>query len=135
MRTFLSPASVNAQLGLGADNIASLRGINYSAAGGGNWMVIDYVQLNPPGATPPPTFLTPQVSNGKATLNWNGTANLEWAPAIARSVNARHSDTAKPYSEDVLPTQNRFYRLSSESALTACLEMGEEPLCFYWRVL
>ena len=45
-----SLASVNAQVGPGFDNIVSLRGINYNAEGGGNWMGIDYVQLNA-GAT------------------------------------------------------------------------------------
>jgi hypothetical protein len=39
-------ASVNAQVGAGFDNIVSLKGINYNAEGGGNWMGIDYVQLN-----------------------------------------------------------------------------------------
>lgn len=40
-------ASVNAQTGPGADNIVSLRGISYNGApGGGNWMGIDYVQLD-----------------------------------------------------------------------------------------
>ena len=38
--------SVNAVTGPGADNIVSLRGINYNAQGGGNWMGIDYVQLD-----------------------------------------------------------------------------------------
>jgi hypothetical protein len=42
---------VNARTGPGFDNIVSLRGINYNAEGGGNWMGIDYVQLN---ATPVP---------------------------------------------------------------------------------
>ena len=41
-----TPASVGAQAGPGADNIVSLIGINYNGAGGGNWMGIDYVQLN-----------------------------------------------------------------------------------------
>ena len=48
--TFVSPeftlASVGAVTGPGADNIVSLRGINYNNAGGGNWMGIDYVQLD-----------------------------------------------------------------------------------------
>jgi hypothetical protein len=41
-------ASVNAQVGPGADNIVSLRGINYNtaASSGGNWMGVDYVQLD-----------------------------------------------------------------------------------------
>ena len=45
-------ASVNAQTGPGADNIVSLRGINYNAEGGGNWMGVDYVQLD---AVPEPS--------------------------------------------------------------------------------
>ena len=44
---------VNAQVGPGFDNIVSLRGINYSEDDGGNWMGIDYVQLNP---IPQPVF-------------------------------------------------------------------------------
>lgn len=40
-------ASVNAQVGPGYDNVLTLKGINYSTDGGGNWMGIDYVQINP----------------------------------------------------------------------------------------
>src|SRR5688572_23492936 len=47
-------ASVNAQVGPGADNIVSLKGINYNNEGGGNWMGIDYVQLNNPTDVIPP---------------------------------------------------------------------------------
>ena len=39
-------ASVGAVTGPGADNIISLRGINYNGSGGGNWMGVDYVQLD-----------------------------------------------------------------------------------------
>ncbi len=50
-------ASVNAEVGPGADNIVSLKGISYSADGGGSWMGIDYVQLNNPSELiPPPVF-------------------------------------------------------------------------------
>ena len=38
-------ASVNARVGLGPDNIVTLRGISYSTAGGGNSLGIDYVRL------------------------------------------------------------------------------------------
>ncbi|MCA9216925.1 MAG: hypothetical protein KDB27_27840, partial [Planctomycetales bacterium] len=38
--------SVNAQIGPGFDNYVELRGINYNGSGGGNWMGVDYVQLN-----------------------------------------------------------------------------------------
>ena len=46
-----NPAAVGAVAGPGADNIVSLKGINYSTAGGGNWMGVDYVQLS---STPVP---------------------------------------------------------------------------------
>jgi MYXO-CTERM domain-containing protein len=39
-------ASVGAVTGPGADNIVSLKGVSYNAAGGGNWMGVDSVQLN-----------------------------------------------------------------------------------------
>ncbi len=39
-------ADVNAEVGSGYDNIITLKGVNYNAEGGGNWMGIDYVQLS-----------------------------------------------------------------------------------------
>jgi hypothetical protein len=47
-----TPANVNAQLGLGHDNIVTLRGISYSTAGGGSSLGIDYVRIKgmPPAA-------------------------------------------------------------------------------------
>ena len=48
--------SVNAQLGPGFDNYVELRGINYNASGGGNWMGHDYVALNAdPNPIPEPS--------------------------------------------------------------------------------
>jgi hypothetical protein len=52
-------ASVNAQVGPGFDNVVHLKGINHNAEGGGNWMGIDYVQLN----SAPGTGLLPNVVN------------------------------------------------------------------------
>lgn len=43
---WFSLASVNAVTGPGADNIVSLKGINYSAEGGGAWMGVDYIKLD-----------------------------------------------------------------------------------------
>lgn len=106
-------ASVNAQLGPGSDNIVSLRGVNYSADGGGNWMGIDSVQLIAAGGAPP-KFTSSTVSNGKITLTWTGTGNLEWAPALAPGVQWTPviPVPTSPYTEDVLPGQTgRFYRL------------------------
>src|SRR6185369_10070119 len=67
-----SLASVNAQVGPGFDNIVSLRGINYNADGGGNWLGFDYVQLNavPPTVNVPGNLAVgPPVSSGGGSLN------------------------------------------------------------------
>jgi hypothetical protein len=105
-------ASVNAQLGPGPDNIVSLRGVNYSPEGGGNWMGIDYVQLNAPGTGEPPEFLPPALINGKLTLTWTGTGILESAPAVTGQWTAVSGNPASPYTVDVVLTEtSRFYRL------------------------
>ncbi len=107
-------ASVNAQTGLGPDNIVSLRGVNYNSEGGGNWMGIDYVQLNAAGGAtgPQPAFVSSTVANGKLTLTWTGTGNLEWAPTLAGPWTPVTPIPASPYSEDVQIGQtSRFYRL------------------------
>ena len=41
-----SQGTVNAVRGPGADNIVSLVGTNFNGAAGGNWMGVDFVQLN-----------------------------------------------------------------------------------------
>jgi len=105
-------ASVNAQFGLGPDNIVSLRGVNYNAEGGGNWMGIDYVQISAPGAGEPPKFLPPTLSNGKLTLTWTGTGILESAPAVTGQWTTVSGNPASPYTVDVVLTETaRFYRL------------------------
>lgn len=50
--------SVNALFGPGGDNIVELRGINYNADGGGNWMGMDYhtLEVDAEGGTPIPTL-------------------------------------------------------------------------------
>jgi hypothetical protein len=109
-----SLASVNAQVGPGFDNIVSLRGTSYNADGGGNWMGIDYVQVNAGPATAAPTplaFLPSVVSNGRLTLNWTGTGNLEWAPAITGPWTPVTPAPSQPYSENIVTAQNRFFRL------------------------
>ncbi|MCP4742625.1 MAG: hypothetical protein GY871_10445 [Actinomycetales bacterium] len=48
--------SVNGEIGSGFDNYVELRGINYNASGGGNWMGHDYVALNAvPNPIPEPS--------------------------------------------------------------------------------
>jgi len=106
-------AKVNAKTGVGPDNIVSLRGINYNADGGGNWMGIDYVRIHSASDTgEPPKFLTSAVSNGKITLTWSGTGALEAAPAVTGPWTAVAGNPASPFSENVdLAQKGRFYRL------------------------
>jgi hypothetical protein len=107
-------ASVNAELGPGPDNIVSLRGLNYSWEGGGNWMGIDYVQIGPFEDTPPalpPEFLQSVVSNGQLTLSWTGSGNLEWAPEVTGPWTAVTPIPTTPYSENFSVAARRFYRL------------------------
>ena len=104
-------ASVNAELGLGPDNIVSLRGINYDPDGGGNWMGIDYVQIGTVGDDTPPEFLPSVVNNGQLTLSWTGSGNLEWAPAVTGPWAAITPSPATPYSENLSVADRRFYRL------------------------
>ena len=108
--------SVNARIGLGFDNIVSLKGINYDLPNGdpqdgGNWMGIDYVQLNHVVAVEL-RFVAPSVSGGQITLNWTGTGALESAPAITGPWTEIPAATA-PYSEAVVAGQMRYYRLRS----------------------
>lgn len=107
-------ASVNARLGLGADNIVSLRGINYSPEGGGNWMGIDYVQIHAAGGPggEAPKFATPTVSNGRLTLTWTGTGTLESAPAITGPWTPVTPAPSSPFTQDIVRSEpGRFYRL------------------------
>ena len=72
--TFSTPAftlaSVNAQAGQGFDNIVTLKGINYEAEGGGNWLGIDYVQVNP--VLPPPFPWTVSTDDNQQIRTGNG---------------------------------------------------------------
>jgi hypothetical protein len=108
-----SLASVNAQLGPGFDNIVSLRGISYNADGGGNWMGIDYVQLNAGTPEAALAFLPSSVvSNGKITLNWSGTGTLASAPTVSGPWTPI-TPAASGYSENIVAGQNRFFRLTN----------------------
>jgi hypothetical protein len=106
-------ASVNAGLGLGYDNVVSLKGINYSFDGGGNWMGIDYVQINAAGGTgPQPEFVGVSLSNNRITLTWTGTGALETAPAVIGPWTPVTPAPSSPYTEDVQTNpRSRFYRL------------------------
>jgi len=106
-------ASVNARLGAGADNIVSLRGVNYSAEGGGNWMGIDYVRIHADGDSgEAPRFLTTVSRDGKITLSWTGTGNLEWSASLQGPWTTITPAPTSPFTEDIQAGQrSRFYRL------------------------
>ena len=105
-----SLASVDAQVGPGFDNIVSLRGINYNGDGGGNWMGIDYVQLNPVTPVTPAVLEAPVVSNGQVTLDWTGTGNLEWSSNLRAPWTPFTPPPTPPFTEPVAPGGSRFYR-------------------------
>jgi len=75
-------------VGSGYDNIITLKGVNYNAEGGGNWMGIDYVQLNKAEAPAPAPSLS-IVNNGDGTL----TVTFEGRLEAAASVNGPWQDT------------------------------------------
>ena len=100
-------ADVGAQVGPGFDNVVSLKGVNYSAEGGGNWMGIDYVQLTPA----PLRLLPPILDNNQVKLNWTGAGALEWARSITGPWTAITPAPTPPYSEAIVPGENRFFRL------------------------
>ena len=64
-------ADVNAEVGSGYDNIITLKGVNYNAEGGGNWMGVDYVQLSTAPAEAYPLTESRWVVTQGAT-EWRG---------------------------------------------------------------
>ena len=76
-------------------------------------MGIDYLQLNAgtPTTTEAPKFNTAVVSGGKITVSWTGTGNLESASTLLGPWTPVTPTPASPYSESIVPNQNRFYRL------------------------
>jgi hypothetical protein len=74
-------ADVNAEVGSGYDNIITLKGVNYNAEGGGNWMGIDYVQLSQAGgAADAPALSVVNNGDGTVTITFEGT--LQAAPTV-----------------------------------------------------
>jgi hypothetical protein len=60
---------------------------------------------------PPLGFLPPLLSGGNIVLSWTNCATLLWASNIAGPWITNALATNSPYSETVVPTQNRFYQL------------------------
>jgi hypothetical protein len=74
-------ADVNAEVGAGYDNIITLKGVNYNAEGGGNWMGIDYVQLSQAGGGGAAPALS-VVNNGDGTVTITFEGTLQAAPTV-----------------------------------------------------
>jgi len=62
--TQMTFGAVGASFGAGGDNVISLRGINYNADGGGNWMGIDYhaLEIDETSLTPDTTLVPFQAA-------------------------------------------------------------------------
>jgi hypothetical protein len=112
--TAFTLASVNAEIGVGSDNIVTLRGIPYNDDGGGRWMGIDYVRIHGGGDVGgQPQFTTTVLDDGNITLTWTGTGTLEstpvlgsgaqWAPVSPAPAGNTYTTTAT--------TANRFFRI------------------------
>jgi hypothetical protein len=103
-------ASVNAKTGSGYDNILTLRGINHSAEGGGNWMGFDYIKVDAPAAARPQiTAVT--MANGKITVTWTGGGTLQTATDVAGPWTLITTATGGTYTADITTTENRYFRV------------------------
>jgi hypothetical protein len=107
-------ASVNAQVGLGTDNIVTLKGIDHSNEGGGNWMGIDFVSIHAAGDTgSQPQFTSTVLSGGNLTITWTGTGTLESTPVLGPGAQwdpVTPAPTGNTYTTSVT-TGNRFFRI------------------------
>ncbi len=59
----------------------------------------------------PPEFLAPVITNGQIQLDWSGNAQLEWADVPSGPWHPITPRPTPPYSENLVPGQNRFFRL------------------------
>ena len=91
-------ADVNAEVGSGYDNIITLKGVNYNAEGGGNWMGIDYVQLSEAAEPVAPPALS-IVNNGDGTV----TVTFEGKLQAAVSVDGPWADVEGAVSPQIIP--------------------------------
>lgn len=78
-------SEVGVVTGAGADNIVTLKGINYSGAGGGNWLGIDYVKVDIDNSP----LIIDTFTTSDALLSPGETATLTWVlvePAASVSI-------------------------------------------------
>ncbi len=60
---------------------------------------------------PPPTFLPPIIENGQIKLQWTGGGQLFRSTSVVGPWEAVTPAPSSPYAEDMVPGENRFYRL------------------------
>jgi hypothetical protein len=58
-------------------------------------------------------FLAPVIQDGQVRLEWTGSGELEWAPAINGPWTTITPAATSPYSEAVVAGANRFFRLKA----------------------
>jgi len=63
----------------------------------------------PPAAAP--QFLAPVLAGNQLTLNWTGTAQLQWAPTVTGPWSDFTPAPTPPHTIEVVPGENRFFRL------------------------
>jgi hypothetical protein len=73
--------SVDAVVGLGSDNIVSLRGTPHNGEGGGSWMGIDYVKVDIEQSVAPQLSITKSGAN--ITITWTGGGRLQSTSALS----------------------------------------------------
>lgn len=103
-------ASVNAKTGPGYDNVVTLRGINHSAEGGGQWMGLDYVLIGAP-VTDVPKITAVAMANGKITATWTGGGTLQTATSVMGPWTTITTATGGTYTADIVATENQFFRV------------------------
>jgi hypothetical protein len=112
--TAFTLASVNAQVGVGSDNIVTLKGVAYNNEGGGNWMGIDYVRIHAAGDTGgEPEFTSTVLSGGNITITWTGTGILESSPVLGSGAQwdpVTPAPAGNTYTTTAT-TANRFFRI------------------------
>lgn len=105
------------------NNTAKVEGISPTVAGeitislaptannnnGNHFTYLGVMRLSP--YVPPLQFLAPVIVNGKIKLEWTGTGALLRAPAVNGPWTAVDPAPSSPYEDNLVPGENRFYRL------------------------
>ncbi|MBP7949439.1 MAG: hypothetical protein KA004_07265 [Verrucomicrobiales bacterium] len=106
--------------GASADNIVTLKGVSYNGAGGGNWMGVDYVQVDIDSSP----LIVNTFTTSDALLRPGESATLTWTlaePAATVSINQGIGDVTAMTSGGtgsivVTPSATTVYTLSATHA-------------------